>query len=274
MSWFEEQIKLRKKRDDRDLADAVDVERQRDRVTTGRERAQISGQRRGTVRGDPVAFVQPIEAIEGARVVTDVLRRVVDDFALGVRTDERNRVTKVRVNRGVADILNVEVDANVLTGDEVVEFDRRAVFKFFRLPVIDRRIDEIEVRRDNRLIFEGAHIDRHNDAADRQTDATNVSGAVDERAEDGKFHDSYRIDYMRDHILEMAKAIYDGVDLMGYTMWGCIDLVSASTGEMSKRYGFIYVDLDDSGRGTMKRSRKKSFYWYKKVIESNGEDLD
>ena len=110
------------------------------------------------------------------------MRLRVDDFALGVRPDERHRVTKVRVNRRVADVLNVKVDANVLPGDEVVEFDRFAVFKFFRLPIIDRRVDEIEIRRDNRLIFEGAHIDRHHDAADRQTDATVVSGEVDERA--------------------------------------------------------------------------------------------
>ena len=65
----------------------------------------------------------------------------------------------------------------------------------------------------------------------------------------------------------------DGVDLMGYTPWGCIDLVSASTGEMAKRYGFVYVDADDSGNGTFKRYKKDSFYWYKKVIETNGEEL-
>ncbi len=65
----------------------------------------------------------------------------------------------------------------------------------------------------------------------------------------------------------------DGIPLLGYTTWGCIDLISASTGEMSKRYGFIYVDRDDEGNGSLKRSRKKSFDWYKKVIESNGEDL-
>ena len=65
----------------------------------------------------------------------------------------------------------------------------------------------------------------------------------------------------------------DGVDLLGYTMWGCIDLVSASTGEMKKRYGFVYVDADDKGNGTFNRYRKDSFYWYKKVIASNGEDL-
>ena len=72
----------------------------------------------------------------------------------------------------------------------------------------------------------------------------------------------------------MNIAIEHGVDLIGYTTWGCIDLVSAGTGEMRKRYGFIYVDMDDEGNGTMARSRKDSFYWYKKVIASNGEDLD
>lgn len=71
----------------------------------------------------------------------------------------------------------------------------------------------------------------------------------------------------------MSQAVADGVDLMGYTPWGCIDLVSASTGEMSKRYGFIYVDLDDEGNGTLNRSKKKSFDWYKEVIASNGENL-
>ena len=103
----------------------------------------------------------------------------------------------------------------------------------------------------------------------------NGLGAYDKTEPDGTIIDDYRIDYLRDHIKAMRDAVtLDGVDLWGYTTWGPIDLVSASTGEMSKRYGFIYVDLDDSGRGTMKRTRKKSFYWYKKVIESNGEDLD
>lgn len=102
----------------------------------------------------------------------------------------------------------------------------------------------------------------------------NGLGAVDEKSEDGKIHDSYRIDYMRDHIKAMEEAIEDGVDLMGYTMWGCTDLVSASTGEMKKRYGFVYVDRDNDGNGDMHRERKDSFYWYKKVCESNGADLD
>ncbi|UTY40046.1 6-phospho-beta-glucosidase [Allocoprobacillus halotolerans] len=102
----------------------------------------------------------------------------------------------------------------------------------------------------------------------------NGLGAKDVIEEDGTIQDDYRIDYLREHIKAMSDAIDDGVDLMGYTTWGCIDLVAASTGEMSKRYGFIYVDKDDEGHGTLKRMKKKSFDWYKKVIESNGEDLD
>jgi 6-phospho-beta-glucosidase len=79
--------------------------------------------------------------------------------------------------------------------------------------------------------------------------------------------------YLREHIKEMGEAIEDGVELMGYTPWGCIDLVSASTGEMSKRYGFIYVDKHDDGSGTLNRKKKKSFFWYKNVIATNGEQL-
>lgn len=102
----------------------------------------------------------------------------------------------------------------------------------------------------------------------------NGLGANDQIAEDGKIHDEYRIDYLREHIIEMKKAVdEDGVELIGYTPWGCIDLVSAGTGEMKKRYGFIYVDMDDNGKGTLKRSCKESFYWYQKVIKSNGESL-
>ncbi len=103
----------------------------------------------------------------------------------------------------------------------------------------------------------------------------NGLGALDTVEADGSIHDSYRIDYLRAHIAEMKKAVEeDGVDLMGYTPWGCIDLVSASTGEMAKRYGFIYVNIQDDGTGDGSRSRKDSFNWYKKVIASNGEDLD
>ncbi len=102
----------------------------------------------------------------------------------------------------------------------------------------------------------------------------NGLGAKDEFV-NGTVEDDYRIDYLRDHIKAMRDAVeIDGVDLLGYTTWGCIDLVAASTGEMSKRYGFIYVDRDDQGNGTNNRYKKKSFDWYKKVIATNGEDLD
>lgn len=102
----------------------------------------------------------------------------------------------------------------------------------------------------------------------------NGLGAVDTVAEDGSITDDYRIDYMREHVREMGEAIEDGVELLGYTPWGCIDLVSAGSGEMKKRYGFIYVDRDNKGNGTLNRSKKKSFDWYKKVIETNGKDID
>jgi 6-phospho-beta-glucosidase len=101
----------------------------------------------------------------------------------------------------------------------------------------------------------------------------NGLGAVDTVEEDGSIHDDYRIDYLKQHIEQMREAILDGVDLIGYTPWGCIDSVSASTGEMKKRYGFIYVDKDNEGNGTLQRLKKKSFYWYKKVIKSNGKEL-
>lgn len=103
----------------------------------------------------------------------------------------------------------------------------------------------------------------------------NGFGAIDQVEADGMVHDDYRIDYLGAHIREMKKAVVeDGVDLMGYTPWGCIDLVSAGTGEMRKRYGFIYVDKDDDGKGSYERSPKKSFNWYKEVIASNGETVD
>jgi 6-phospho-beta-glucosidase len=102
----------------------------------------------------------------------------------------------------------------------------------------------------------------------------NGLGAVDTPDENGYVVDDYRIDYLRAHIKAMRDAVeLDGVDLLGYTTWGCIDLVSAGTGEMKKRYGFIYVDRDDQGNGTLKRTKKKSFEWYKQVIATNGEEL-
>lgn len=103
----------------------------------------------------------------------------------------------------------------------------------------------------------------------------NGLGAVDIPDDNGYVEDDYRIEYLRNHIKNMRDAVeLDGVDLIGYTTWGPIDLVSAGTGEMKKRYGFIYVDRDNYGKGTLRRTKKKSFDWYKKVIASNGEDLD
>ncbi|MCC5424113.1 glycoside hydrolase family 1 protein [Clostridium botulinum] len=103
----------------------------------------------------------------------------------------------------------------------------------------------------------------------------NGLGAVDELVELGDgtktVLDDYRISYLRDHLIQVSEAIEDGVDLMGYTSWGCIDLVSFTTSELKKRYGFIYVDRNDDGTGTLERYKKKSFYWYKEVISSNGD---
>ena len=101
----------------------------------------------------------------------------------------------------------------------------------------------------------------------------NGLGAYDRLEENGQINDDYRIEYLRKHIEQMHEAILDGVDLKGYMPWGCIDLVSASTGEMAKRYGFIFVERYDDGSGDFTRRRKKSFYWYQKVIQSNGEIL-
>ncbi|WP_314208514.1 family 1 glycosylhydrolase, partial [Vagococcus salmoninarum] len=102
----------------------------------------------------------------------------------------------------------------------------------------------------------------------------NGLGAKDVMTADGQIHDDYRIDYIKKHVEQMKEAIKDGVDLMGYTTWGCIDLVSCGTSQMTKRYGFIYVDQDDEGKGTLARTPKDSFYWYKEVIATNGENLE
>ncbi|GMG78795.1 glycoside hydrolase family 1 protein [Bacillus safensis] len=101
----------------------------------------------------------------------------------------------------------------------------------------------------------------------------NGLGARDTLTQDGKIHDDYRIDYLKKHIEQMKEAVKEGVDLMGYTPWGCIDLISCGTSQMTKRYGLIYVDQDDLGNGTLNRYRKDSFFWYKNVIASNGENL-
>lgn len=103
----------------------------------------------------------------------------------------------------------------------------------------------------------------------------NGLGARDELTEDKEVHDQYRIEYLKKHFECMLDAIVeDGVDLMGYTSWACIDLISESTKQISKRYGYVYVDIDDYGNGTYNRYRKDSFYWYKKVIENNSLDFE
>lgn len=102
----------------------------------------------------------------------------------------------------------------------------------------------------------------------------NGLGAEDSIEEDGSIQDEYRISYLKSHIKEMKKAVViDGIDVVGYTPWGCIDIVSSGTGEMKKRYGFIYVDMDDQGHGTLQRRKKASFEWYKRVISTNGEEV-
>jgi 6-phospho-beta-glucosidase len=104
----------------------------------------------------------------------------------------------------------------------------------------------------------------------------NGLGAKDELVEvDGvpTVEDDYRISYLNDHLVQVGEAIADGVEVLGYTTWGCIDLVSASTAQMSKRYGFVYVDRQDDGSGTLERYRKKSFGWYREVIGTNGASL-
>lgn len=101
----------------------------------------------------------------------------------------------------------------------------------------------------------------------------NGLGQVDVLTQDNKVHDDYRIRYVKEHILAMKEAIKDGVEIIGYTYWGPIDIISAGTGEMNKRYGFIYVDQNNDGEGSLNRYKKDSFYWYKEVIASNGENL-
>lgn len=101
----------------------------------------------------------------------------------------------------------------------------------------------------------------------------NGLGTLDTVNPDNSINDDYRIQYVKDHLLQVNEAILEGCNIIGYTYWGCIDIVSAGTGEMAKRYGFIYVDRDNHGEGTYKRLKKKSFYWYQKVISTNGDSL-
>ena len=103
--------------------------------------------------------------------------------------------------------------------------------------------------------------------------AENGFGALDKVEEDGSIHDGYRISFLRRHIEQIKETVKDGADVFAYLSWAPIDMVSSSSNEMSKRYGYIYVDQDDFGNGTKKRMKKDSFYWYQKVIRTNGDDL-
>ena len=103
--------------------------------------------------------------------------------------------------------------------------------------------------------------------------AENGLGALDVVEEDGGIHDTYRIEYLRQHIIQVQECRKDGVDILAYLSWAPIDMVSSSSAEMSKRYGYIYVDLDDYGKGSGKRLKKDSFYWYQHVIKTNGKEL-
>lgn len=155
-------------------------------------------------------------------------------------------------------------------GDQQSSSGVPGVFKSFANPNLPRtefnwEIDPVGFRNTLREVYSRYHLPI--------IITENGLGAYDTLTEDGKVHDTYRINYLRTHIQQMQLAITDGVEMMGYCPWSAIDLISTHEG-MRKRYGFIYVDRDEFELRTMKRYRKDSFFWYKKVIESNGQDLD
>ena len=152
----------------------------------------------------------------------------------------------------------------------IYQFQRLGVIGDFKNPYLKAsdwgwQIDPIGLRYTLNEIYDRYHL--------HMMVVENGLGAYDTVEEDGRIHDQYRIAYLRAHIQQMKLAVEDGVDLVGYTPWGCIDLVSASTGEMAKRYGFIFVNRFDDGTGDLSRQKKDSFYWYQKVIATNGGDL-
>ncbi len=156
------------------------------------------------------------------------------------------------------------------TGDQQSKNETPGVFKSFSNPNLPRtefnwEIDPVGFRNTLREVYSRYHLPI--------IITENGLGAYDTLTEDGKVHDQYRINYLRTHIQQMQLAITDGVEMMGYCPWSAIDLISTHEG-MKKRYGFIYVDRDEFDLGTLDRYRKDSFYWYKKVIASNGEDLE
>lgn len=161
--------------------------------------------------------------------------------------------------------------SNCSSGDPNVKRDERAILTWIDNPYLEKTdwgwtIDPMGLRIVLNQLYDKYEIPLFI--------VENGLGVYEKPDEYGEIDDEYRIDYLRQHIKAMRDAVdIDGVDLMGYTMWGPIDIVSSGTGEMEKRYGFIYVDYDNQGNGTLKRSKKKSFDWYAGVIESNGEKL-
>ncbi|GEM03032.1 6-phospho-beta-glucosidase [Halolactibacillus miurensis] len=199
--------------------------------------------------------------------------------AYALKQLERNNIMIKMTEEDLDTLKNHTVDfisfsyysSRVVTTDDSVEKTAGNIFKSVKNPYLEAsewgwQIDPLGLRTTMNAIY-----DRYQKPL---FIVENGLGAIDTPDESGNIIDDYRIDYLRAHIQAMKEAVeLDGIDLLGYTSWGCIDLVSAGTGEMKKRYGFIYVDRDNEGNGTLTRTKKKSFDWYKKVIASNGEDL-
>lgn len=174
------------------------------------------------------------------------------------KTLQEGTVDFVSISYYMSHVTEYREDANELAGS----FDSPIKNEYLELSQWDWPIDPIGLRISLEKLYDRYQIPLFV--------CENGLGALDVVDEAGKIHDDYRIDYLKKHIIEIYHAIESGVEVMGYTSWGCIDLVSCGTSQMSKRYGYIYVDLDDSGVGTYKRIPKDSFYWYKDVIASNG----
>jgi len=194
--------------------------------------------------------------------------RYFEEMGISIKTDagddatlREGKVDFVAISYYMSHVAEARPDAMKLAGT----FDSPIKNKYLELSQWDWPIDPIGLRISLEKLYDRYQIPLFV--------CENGLGAKDELTDTKEIHDEYRIDYIRKHVYEMKEAIKDGVELMGYTTWGCIDLISCGTSQMSKRYGFIYVDQDDEGNGSLNRYKKDSFYWYKKVIESNGEEL-
>lgn len=175
------------------------------------------------------------------------------------------------IKKGTVDFISISYYmTRVMSNDRLASFMNGSISfddnPYLNKTAWDMPIDPVGLRYSLNMLYDRYHLPI--------MIVENGLGAEDKINSEGQIIDDYRINYLRSHIKEMVKAIeYDGVDVIGYNLWSCIDIVSAGTGEMKKRYGLIYVDVDNSGKGTFKRIKKKSFDWYKKVILSNGKDL-